>query len=174
MHDLILYRPIVRNTIDVLSLLNLRIQGKILSIPSIILTKGLITVHLKLSSEEIRCALDALCEQELLTADKFLQCNNRKVQSYLKYVPENIEDRIDRYTLQRRLLNMDVDVHRYINSLKTIQYATSALRPSNLLLHLLEEEKYLRLHIDLTLKRKRMSRFQNDTVHRFHSNNDFR
>ena len=160
MHDSTLHFYLERESDDTMSDSTLKIQAKVLLIPSILLTKGLIVTHLKLSSNEIKCALDSLCEKQLLTTDKFLQCGKRKIQAYLKFVPENIENRIDIYLLQRRLLDMNVNVHAYIDSLKIIQFATASSRPSNLLLVLFEQEQNSRLQINLALKRKCMSLLQ--------------
>ena len=138
------------------SISNSELQGKILLIPSILLTKVLIGTHIKVPSTEIKCALDSLSEKQLLTVDKYLQCGKRKIQAYLKYVPDNINSRVDIYLLQRRLIDLDVDIHTYIDSIKVIKFATASLRPSNLLLMKFKEEQYSQLNIDLTLKRKRM------------------
>lgn len=133
---------------------NLELEGKILLIRSILLTKGLIVSHLKLTSIEVKCALESLLQKQFLMVDKFLQCGKRKIQAYLKFVPKDIGNRADVYLLQRRLLDLNVDVHTYIDSLKTIKYATISLRPSNILMKKLNEDPYSRLEINLTLKRK--------------------
>lgn len=125
-------------------------------IPSILLTKGLIDKHIKLTSAEKEYALASLLEKKMLTADKYLPCGKRKMEAYLKFVPESLDSRFDVYSLQRRLLNLHVDVHEYIGSLKIIEFASASLRSSNLLLMKFKEERYSQLNINLTSKRKSM------------------
>ena len=134
---------------------NLDLQRKILLIPSILLTKGLIKNHFKVPAADLERALNSLSKKQLLIADKYLQCGKRKVQAYLKYVPDNIDNRVGIYSLQGSLLDLDVDVRAYLDSLKTIKFATASLHPSNLLLMKFKQEQYSRLNIDPTLKRKR-------------------
>jgi hypothetical protein len=123
---------------------------KILLIPSILLTKGLITLHVKASTCQIKDATNYLLQEQLLTSGKYLQSGKRQFEGYLKYVPENVENPKDKYLLQGRLLNVDVNVNQYIESLK---FATTSLRPSNLLLRKLQETPYDHLNIDLGIER---------------------
>jgi hypothetical protein len=126
--------------------------GKILSIPSVLLTKGLISAHIKISPSEMKQTLNDLMEKQLLKSGKYLQCTKRKIEAYLKYVPENLEDRKVKYALQTKLLEFDVNVNVYIESLKTMQLITTSLRPSDLLINTLQEPAYLQLNIDLSIK----------------------
>ncbi len=128
--------------------------GEILVLPSLLLTRGFISARIELSSNEMKEALDYLLEKGLLTSGKFLQCAKRKVEAYLKFVPNNIEDRKEKYLLQRRLLDINLSVDRYIESLKKIQFATAFSRPSNLLINTLQEAPFTQLNIDLSIIHK--------------------
>jgi hypothetical protein len=75
-------------------------------------------------------ALKYLLEKQLLKSGKYLECARRKIEAYLKCAPNNIEDRMDKYLLQRKLLDVDVNVNEYFESLKTIKLLTISLRPS--------------------------------------------
>ena len=133
---------------------NLRKQlyGKVLSIPSILLTRGLIKAHIKINAEEMEEALNYLLDKKLLTSEKYLECAKRKVVAYLKFAPENCDEPLGKYLLQGRLLDVGVNVNDYMKSLKTIQFATKSLRPSTLLIKTLQETPYVQLNIDLSMK----------------------
>lgn len=135
-----------------LNKLRKQLYGKVLLIPSILLTKGLITAHIKMNSEEMEEALNYLLDKKLLTSEKYLECAKRKVTAYLKFAPENCDEPLGKYVLQGRLVEVDVNVNDYIKSIKTIQFATKSLRPSALLIKTLQETPYVQLNIDLSMK----------------------
>lgn len=137
---------------DCLIKLRKQLYGKVLSIPSILLTKGLIKAHIKMNAEETEEALKYLLDKNLLTSEKYLQCGKRQIVAYLKFVPEDCDDRIQKYSLQGRLLDVDVKIDDYMKSLKTIVFATKSQRPLPLLIHTLEETPYGQLNIQLTMK----------------------
>ncbi|CAM4970814.1 unnamed protein product [Rotaria socialis] len=130
------------------------ILKKILLIPSILIAKGLIALHIKSRASEINNGINYLVEKELLKVGKYLICGNRHIETFLKYVPENIEDRTCKYLLQRRLLEVDVNVNEYIESLKSIKIISTSHRPSSLLMMTLQEAPYDQLNISLVMKRK--------------------
>ncbi|CAF1380825.1 unnamed protein product [Didymodactylos carnosus] len=132
-----------------------KIFKKILLIPSILLTKGLITSHVKASTSQINHALNFLLENDLLLCGKYLHSGKRKFDAYLKYVPENIDSPITKYLLQGKLLRFDVNVNEYIKSLKTITFSTASIRPSDALLTQLNVLPYLQLQIDCFSKREK-------------------
>ncbi|CAM4987196.1 unnamed protein product, partial [Rotaria socialis] len=117
-------------------------------------TKGLIALHIKSRASEINNGINYLVEKELLKVGKYLICGNRHIETFLKYVPENIEDRTCKYLLQRRLLEVDVNVNEYIESLKSIKIISTSHRPSSLLMMTLQEAPYDQLNISLVMKRK--------------------
>ena len=139
-------------TADCLITLQKQLYGKVLLIPSILLTKGLIKAHIKMNTEEREETLNYLLDKKLLKTENYLQCAKRTVIAYLKFVPENFDDRLEKYLLQRRLLDLDVNVNDYIESLKKIEFATKSLRPSTLLINTLQEIPYVQLNIDLSMK----------------------
>ena len=57
-------------------------------------------------------ALEYLLHQQLLTVDKYLRCGKRQIKGYLKYVPDDIRNRVNRYLLQRRLLDIEITTKR--------------------------------------------------------------
>lgn len=127
---------------------------KILLLPSVLITKGLIALHIKVTASELKKPLNYLVEKQWLTNDKYLMCGKRQIEAFLKYVPANIEDRTVKYLLQRRLLDIDVKVDEYIESLKLIKFASTSQRPSSLLLMTLKETPYDQFNIQLLRKRK--------------------
>ena len=147
----------------------MRLPGKILLIPSVLLTKGLIASHIKATAKEITDALDYLLHQQLLTVDKYLRCGKRQIKGYLKYVPDDIGSRVNRYLLQRRLLDVEVKVSAYINSLHAMSLITPSLRPSDLLLMRLQDTAYSQLGIDITTTRESMCTY--DHVYRSSQSN---
>ena len=134
--------------------MNIALVRQILLIPSIVLTKGLIASYVKVTSNEIKDALQYLLEKQLLIEDKYLLCGKRQINAYLKYVPQNIENRTNKYLLQKRLLEVDVNVNKYIDSIKTIRYATPSLSASNLLISKFEQTEYKQLNVDFVIKHK--------------------
>jgi hypothetical protein len=138
---------VVHGSID----LQKQLYGKVLLIPSILLTKGLITAHHKIAAGEMKEMLDYLIGAELLTNEKYLKCGKRKIEAYLKYVPENIGSRKDKYLLQGRLLALNIGVDEYIESLKTMHLLTTSLLPSDLLIATLQQIPYAQLNIDFLL-----------------------
>ena len=138
------------------STLNIALVRQILLIPSIVLTKGLIASYVKVTSNEIKDALQYLLEKQLLIEDKYLLCGKRQINAYLKYVPQNIENRTNKYLLQKRLLEVDVNVNKYIDSIKTIRYATPSLSASNLLISKFEQTEYKQLNVNFVIKHKGM------------------
>lgn len=133
---------------------NEKFAGKILLISSIVLTKGLISTCIRSSASKINEALGYLLNKKLLLKHKYLQSGNRPVEAYLKCLPENLESRINKYLLQRDILDVQVNVDSYINSMKIITYATTSQRPTDLLINVLQTAPYDQLHIDLSTKRK--------------------
>ena len=129
-----------------------RLCGKILLIQSVLLTKGLITSHLRVTKSELAYSLNHLIEKELLKNGKYLQCGKRQVDAYLKYVPEHLQEKTTKYSLQRSLLEFDVDVDVYIDSVKSIKFFKPHLRPSTLLLSTLSEVPYIQCNIDLSIE----------------------
>ena len=125
---------------------------KFLLIPSILLTKVLISSYVSTNSRGMNQALNYLLEKQLLTSGKYLECGRRKIEAYLKYVPNNIEDRKDKYLLQRKLLDVDVNVNDYLKSLKMIKLVSTSLLPSTLLIRTLQEIPYVQLNINLSIK----------------------
>ncbi len=128
------------------------LSGKVLLIPSIILTKGLISDRFKLAPGQMNDILSYLTEGEWIKSGLYVQCQKRKFEAYLKYVPKDIEDRAEKYSLQGRLLDVNVDVHQYIESLKAIQFFTSSQRPSDLLITTLQQPPYAQLNIDPSME----------------------
>ena len=124
------------------------IAGKILLIPSIILTKGLISSFIKATANEINDALRHLLDKNLLMVDKYIQSGRRQCEGYLKFVPDII-DKTNKYLLQRNLIDVNVNVNSYLNSLHTLQYASGTQNSSNLLIEKLQNAPYDQLNINL-------------------------
>ena len=131
-----------------------KLSGEILLIPSILLTNGLISSHIKMSAKERKQALEYLLSIELLSRGKYLQCSKRKIDAYLKHVPKNIEDRTVKYVLQNRLLDIDVNVDQYIESLRSLKFSTTSQRPSELLVAKFKETGYVQLNISYSILAK--------------------
>lgn len=72
-----------------------------------------------------------------------------QISYYLKHVPENFEEKTVRYSLQGRLLEIDMDVDVYIKSLESVQFFKPSLRPSQLLLSTFSRTPYIQCNIDL-------------------------
>ena len=68
----------------------------------------------------IKNAIDNLLERQLLTSGKYLVFGKRQLESFVRDVPENIQNRTHLYLLQWRLLDFDVNVNEKIESLKYI------------------------------------------------------
>ena len=107
---------------------SIRLPGKILLILSALLTKWLIALHIKAKAKEITDALDYLLHQQLLTVDKYLRCGKRQIEGYLKYVPDDIRNRVDRWGAAnskfKQSLIFDPFMHRLIARLVLIKNIT--------------------------------------------------
>lgn len=110
----------------------------------------MISERFKLAPGQLINILDYLTTKEWLRRGQFIQCQKRKFEAYLKYVPNDIEDKSEKYSLQGRLLDVHVDVHQYIESLKGIQFHTSSQRASDLLKATLEQSPYAQLNVNLS------------------------
>ncbi|CAF1233206.1 unnamed protein product, partial [Rotaria magnacalcarata] len=87
LHDLLIAILEVMSTTSNLKLL----AGKLLLIPSIILTTGLISLYIKVIANDINEALEYLVHKKILKADKYIQSGKRQVEAYFKYVRNIIE-----------------------------------------------------------------------------------
>ena len=130
------------------------IVKKILLIPSILITKGLIALHVRAQASEIKHAVNYLVEKEFLVIGKYLTCGKRNIEAFLKYVPEKMSNPTSKYLLQRRLLEEDVNVNEYIECLKSIKLMSTSQQPSTLLLMTLREAPYDQLNISLSTTSK--------------------
>ncbi|CAF1298880.1 unnamed protein product [Rotaria sordida] len=128
------------------------IAGKILLIPSVILTKGLISLFIKVTANNINEALNYLLNKKLLIVDKYIQSERRQFEGYLKFVPDIIDDKTNKYLLQRNLIDVNVNVNSYLNSLRTLQYAFGTQCSTNLLVEKLQNAPYDQLNINLVPK----------------------
>ncbi|CAF1413325.1 unnamed protein product, partial [Adineta steineri] len=130
------------------------LAGKALLIPSIVLTKGLIGLHIRAPAKDINDALEYLVAEELLKKDKYLQARNHPIESYLKCLPKDFDNISNKYLLQRKLSEPQVTVDKYLDSLKTIKYATLVQCPTSILINVLQTPPYDQFQIDLSSKRK--------------------